>query len=58
MRELHTGGGVQGEGGNTAHGGEGGYSSSMKRVQTAEEREREAKVCGAPGVWDSALVRG
>lgn len=32
-------------------GGEGG-SGSMKRTPTAEEREREAKVCGISGVWD------
>lgn len=31
-----------------ASSGEGGYSGSMKRTPTAEEREREAKVWPAP----------
>ncbi|XP_033074312.1 alpha-ketoglutarate-dependent dioxygenase FTO isoform X1 [Trachypithecus francoisi] len=43
LRELHAGGGVQGEGIYAACGGEGGFSGSMKRTPTAEEREREAK---------------
>lgn len=56
LRELHTGGGVQGEGIYAACGGEGGFSGSMKRTPTAEEREREAKVCGAPGAWGSSCA--
>lgn len=57
LRELHSGGGVQANV-DAALGGEGGFGGNMKRAQTAEEREREAKVSGAPAIWDCALVRG
>lgn len=50
-RELHAGGGVQSERLYKTGSGEEGCSGSMKRTPTAEEREREAKVCGASGVW-------
>lgn len=47
-RELHVGGGVPSKGNYKSSLGEGGCSGSMKRTPTAEEREREAKVSGAP----------
>lgn len=45
-RELQAGGGDQSEGMYNPGGGGEGCSGSMKRTPTAEEREREAKVCG------------